>query len=83
MLLCKAQLSDCLLFLTLLILNTFFSTTHTEVQESGNRSAIPEEVDTCTLNPCRHGGECRPDDELGYRCMCPLGRTGVICRQRE
>ncbi|XP_052235644.1 agrin-like isoform X3 [Dreissena polymorpha] len=45
-------------------------------------AVIPEEMDTCSLNPCRHGGICRPDTELGYRCLCALGRTGVICRER-
>ncbi|XP_052821290.1 agrin-like isoform X1 [Mya arenaria] len=61
---------------------TYENTVCSKVKQSANRTQPSEEADTCTLNPCRHGGQCRLDDELGYRCLCGLGRTGVICRHK-
>ncbi|XP_069117853.1 agrin-like isoform X2 [Argopecten irradians] len=35
----------------------------------------------CSINPCRNQGLCVPDDLLGYRCLCPLGKTGPNCKR--
>ncbi|XP_076057185.1 putative neural-cadherin 2 [Oratosquilla oratoria] len=34
---------------------------------------------TCTPNPCRNGGRCVPAHQ-GYRCVCPQGTTGKLCK---
>ncbi|CAC5391141.1 unnamed protein product [Mytilus coruscus] len=36
--------------------------------------------DSCINNPCRNNGLCRLDRDLGYRCLCPIGRFGSICK---
>ncbi|XP_076085746.1 agrin-like isoform X7 [Mytilus galloprovincialis] len=36
--------------------------------------------DSCINNPCRNNGLCRLDKDLGYRCLCPIGRSGSICK---
>ncbi|XP_036359766.1 agrin isoform X5 [Octopus sinensis] len=40
----------------------------------------PTSNTTCTLNPCQNGGTCLMDKTLGYRCLCPLGTGGSICK---
>ncbi|KAL4221641.1 hypothetical protein ACF0H5_019897 [Mactra antiquata] len=52
-----------------------------KVKSSNGNSFIPIE-DTCALNPCLHNGVCKLDDNLGYRCLCQLGRMGTICKKR-
>lgn len=37
-----------------------------------------QDVDECQTNPCRHGGEC-VDLVGGFRCICPVGRSGTLC----
>lgn len=44
------------------------------------RPAVPHTNTTCTLNPCQNGGTCLMDETLGYRCLCPLGTGGSICK---
>ncbi|CAL1545990.1 unnamed protein product, partial [Lymnaea stagnalis] len=39
-------------------------------------------VDACTNNPC-HFGTCVLDKTLGYRCACPLGKTGTLCKRNQ
>ncbi|XP_060593963.1 agrin-like isoform X4 [Ruditapes philippinarum] len=51
------------------------------IQESTNE-VIPDEMNTCTLSPCLHQGVCKLDDNIGFRCLCKLGRTGNICNKR-
>ena len=42
---------------------------------------LPPEKDACADNPCYAGGQCKVDDMLGYRCICPLGRSGPTLQQ--
>lgn len=44
---------------------------------------LPPEKDACADNPCYAGGQCKVDDMLGYRCICPLGRSGPLCNKRQ
>ncbi|KAK6177684.1 hypothetical protein SNE40_015737 [Patella caerulea] len=36
--------------------------------------------DACTINPCHNSGTCELDESLGFRCLCPLGKTGSLCK---
>ncbi|KAL8568100.1 hypothetical protein ACOMHN_000324 [Nucella lapillus] len=40
---------------------------------------LPPEKDACVDNPCFPHGLCQLDDLLGFRCTCPLGRSGPRC----
>ncbi|XP_076451600.1 agrin-like isoform X2 [Babylonia areolata] len=42
---------------------------------------LPPEKDACADNPCAPHGMCQLDDLLGFRCTCPLGRTGPRCEK--
>lgn len=39
------------------------------------------EINACSPNPCRNGGNCQLDDSVagGYQCICADGFTGVDC----
>lgn len=47
------------------------------------RPAVPHTNTTCALNPCQNGGTCLMDETLGYRCLCPLGTGGSICKDSK
>ena len=59
--------------------------TFTEVLEGRKEDSVYNEDDfnQCTINPCLNQGICQLDDNLGYRCLCPLGKTGVLCKQSK
>ena len=47
---------------------------------SGDRCETASENHTlCRPNPCQNGGECQLLVEMGYRCECAVGYTGVNC----
>ncbi|XP_056008873.1 LOW QUALITY PROTEIN: agrin-like [Ostrea edulis] len=35
----------------------------------------------CSDSPCLNNGQCQLDESLGYRCLCPLEKTGSICHK--
>ncbi|XP_022336600.2 agrin-like isoform X4 [Crassostrea virginica] len=37
--------------------------------------------DPCSDSPCLNNGLCLLDDSLGYRCICPLEKSGSSCHQ--
>ena len=41
-------------------------------------SFIPDDVDSCTPNPCQNGGTCMIDSGVA-KCTCPTGKTGDNC----
>ncbi|XP_053379585.1 agrin-like isoform X3 [Mercenaria mercenaria] len=62
---------------------TYGNTRCSKVVQENTDEVIPDEINTCTLNPCLHSGVCKLDDNLGYRCLCRLGRKGNICNKRN
>nr|XP_048310336.1 protein HEG homolog 1 [Myodes glareolus] len=49
--------------------------------ESPTASSPPAPVNSCTVNPCLHDGECIVDLTVsrGYRCVCPPAWQGDNC----
>ena len=39
---------------------------------------IPDDIDSCTPNPCQNGGTCMIDSGVA-KCTCPPGKTGDNC----
>lgn len=37
----------------------------------------------CHPNPCRHGGQCRYDQQTGLSCECPQAYSGKLCHRSE
>jgi len=37
--------------------------------------------DSCSLNPCKNGGNCSADGIGRYNCTCPLGIGGENCTE--
>lgn len=37
----------------------------------------------CQRNPCSHGATCIPKSTLEAVCLCPYGRQGLLCEERE
>lgn len=37
----------------------------------------------CQRNPCSHGATCIPKSPLEAVCLCPYGRQGLLCEERE
>ena len=37
----------------------------------------------CRSNPCQHHGQCLPNDERHWTCLCPLGYSGQRCEHRQ
>ena len=54
-----------------------------EVKKENRTVTLPPETDACANDPCYAGGQCKVDEMLGYRCICPLGRSGPLCNKRQ
>ncbi|XP_028414929.1 uncharacterized protein LOC114538017 [Dendronephthya gigantea] len=37
----------------------------------------------CYKAPCQNGGVCEKKDKNGYKCICPIGFSGVSCERHE
>ncbi|PVD37045.1 hypothetical protein C0Q70_04038 [Pomacea canaliculata] len=44
---------------------------------------LAPEKDVCADNPCYANGKCELDEILGYRCVCPLERSGPLCNRQS
>lgn len=41
------------------------------------------QFNACERNPCGHGATCIPKSPLEAVCLCPYGRQGLLCDERE
>lgn len=54
-------------------------------RDMANREQMKLDLDPCASTPCVAGSTCTPDPdiELGFKCTCASGYTGIHCQMAE